>query len=58
MNLVPLQSKIKMMSLVSKEGKAGASVREEGRCQLREGCIGCAEAFGFLPSMIARTEQY
>lgn len=46
------------MSLVSKEERAGASVREEGRGQLREGHVGCAEAFGFLPSMIARTEQH
>lgn len=40
MNLVPLKSIIiKVMNLVSKEGKAGDWVREEGRSQLREGHV-------------------
>lgn len=45
------------MNLVSKEGKAGDWVREEGRSQLREGHVGCVGEFGFLPSMIARADQ-
>lgn len=55
---MPLKrKKIKMMNLVSKEGKAGDRVRELGRGQLREVPVGCAEEFGFLPSTTARTEQ-
>lgn len=53
---MPLKSKkIKMMNLVFKEGKAGDWVRED-KGQLRRGHVDHAE-FGYLPSMIARTDQ-